>query len=164
MKSTQQQALEVHLEELSETLEYEVDPFFTRKSITFELKQIIDAGMTNKAKLTVLLKLIKAKDNGWDSIITYLRSNNYGNLAEKLETSAGESVPLKSKRSNAEQTPEFAIEFKKKLANFYMTECCHVLTVFTNQFKMFGFHCKLMIIQSFLNQELRKVDLIMLKC
>lgn len=95
-KGCPKDAIEAHLDEILNTLEYDVEPLFnhleSKKAIRFDLKPVIDKQVTEKAKLDILLKKLITTDNGWEAFVSYLKSHHHVRLANKLENSSGMTV------------------------------------------------------------------------
>lgn len=127
MDPNQKNAMEKHESELYERLQDSVGVFLThlvsQKVITSADQEIINAESTSNAKLVILVRLIRSKDNGWKTTISFLRTNNYASLANKLIKSARKHGSISSENSDNQ-------DLKLRLANHYRSEYSSVPTIF----------------------------------
>lgn len=130
----EKKAIDDHLQELYDALEVVVLPFLFDlqkcKLISSEELQVVETKPTNEAKLSVLLKLMKSKDHGWEAIINYLRKGQQGTLADKLEIAAGKTAVSTYSTVMPLSLGDFKVDFREKLVNHYKSEYSNVPTMF----------------------------------
>lgn len=100
--------------------------------INREERKLVDNKLTNEDKLMLLFRWIESKDRGLDYTISYLKTNEYGILADKLKASTEETVSLGHYTVDVPvKDPPILSDFQNELANSHRKfQFSHVPTIF----------------------------------